>query len=107
MIAPFLPYFAGALLIAVLGPRFRVPVLLGAPVAGALSLAGLDPDSAWTLHVFGMELTPLRADGLSRLSISRPSSPRCSRCTCASGLSTWRRSATWAQRSGRSSRGTS
>ena len=67
MIAPCLPFFAGALVLAVLGPRFRVPVLLGVPVAGALSLAGLDPDSTWTLHVLGMELTPLRADGLSRL----------------------------------------
>ena len=67
MIAPYLPFFAGALVLAVLGPRFRVPVLLGAPVAGALILAGLDPDSEWTLHVFGTELTPLRADGLSRL----------------------------------------
>ena len=67
MIAPCLPFFAGALVLAVLGPRFRVPVLLGAPVAGALILAALDPDSAWTLHFFGVELTPLRVDGLSRL----------------------------------------
>ena len=67
MTAPFLPFFVGALVLAVLGPRFRIPVLLGVPLAGALSLWGLDPETTWTLRLFGLTLTPLRVDGLSML----------------------------------------
>ena len=63
--APFLPFFAGALALLLLGSRFRAPLLLGVPLAGAASLAGLDDGASWSIQWSGMELTPLRVDGLS------------------------------------------
>ena len=67
MTAPFLPFFAGALALALLGPRFRTPLLLGVPLAGAVSLAALDPGTLWSLRMLGLDLVPLRVDGLSLL----------------------------------------
>ena len=63
--APFLPFFVGALALALLGSRFRAPLLLGVPLAGAASLAGLDHGTSWSFHLFGMALVPVRVDGLS------------------------------------------
>ena len=63
--APFLPFFAGALALLLLGSRFRALLLLGVPLAGAVSLAGLDDGTSWSFQWFGVELTPLRVDGLS------------------------------------------
>ena len=63
--APFLPFFAGALALLLLGSRLRAPLLLGVPLAGAVSLAGLEDGASWSFQWFGMELTPLRVDGLS------------------------------------------
>ena len=63
--APFLPFFAGALALVLFGSRFRAALLLGVPLAGAASLAGLDEGASWSFQWFGMELTPLRVDGLS------------------------------------------
>ena len=66
MIPPFLPFVLGALALALFGPRARV-LLLGVPLLGALSLATLDPGATWEARLFGMALTPVRVDGLSRL----------------------------------------
>ena len=63
--APFLPFMAGALALVLLGPRFRAPLLLGVPLVGAASLIGLDEGTSWAFHWLGMEITPLRVDGLS------------------------------------------
>ena len=63
--APFLPFFVGALVLALIGPRYRVPVLLGVPLAGAASLAGLDHGISWSFQLFGMDISPVRVDGLS------------------------------------------
>ena len=67
MIPPFLPFALGALALALLGPRARAPLLLGVPLLGALSLWTLDPGATWEARLFGMALTPVRVDGLSRL----------------------------------------
>ena len=63
--APFLPFLVGALALALLGSRFRAPLLLGVPLAGAAALAGLDQGTSWSFHLFGMALVPVRVDGLS------------------------------------------
>ena len=67
MIPPFLPFVFGALLLAVLGPRARAAVLLGVPLLGALSLGALETGATWEARLFGMDLAPVRVDGLSRL----------------------------------------
>jgi len=67
-IPPFLPFFAGALLLA-LAPRGvgRSIILLGLPVLGGLNLLGAEPGSHFQIEVFQYTLTPFRVDRLSLL----------------------------------------
>ncbi len=65
MTAPFLPFFVGAIALLALGPRFRAVLLLGVPLVGAVSLAGLDDGVSWSFPWLGLVLVPLRVDGLS------------------------------------------
>lgn len=67
-IPPFLPFFVGALLLA-LAPRGvgRSIILLGLPVLGGLNLLGAEPGSHFQIEVFQYTLTPFRVDRLSLL----------------------------------------
>jgi multicomponent Na+:H+ antiporter subunit D len=63
--APVLPLYAGAVLAAFLRGRARALVMLGAPVVGGLGLLFLESGTAVHASLLGMDLTPVRVDGLS------------------------------------------
>ena len=64
---PFVPFFLGALAVAVLPHRLRAVVVLGVPVLGGLLLGSIEDGVLWRVGLFGYELAPVRVDGLSLL----------------------------------------
>ena len=66
-IAPFLIFFAGAVLVALTRGWARSVVLLAVPIVGALNLWALDGVEPVTVGLFDYTLTIIRADRLSML----------------------------------------
>jgi multicomponent Na+:H+ antiporter subunit D len=66
-LVPVLPLYLGALLAAFLRGRPRALVMVGAPVLGALGLLLLEPGTSIEASLLGLQLTPVRVDGLSLL----------------------------------------
>ena len=66
-VAPFLVFFAGAALVAVLDGRTRSAVVVLVPVLGGLNLLSLDVGTVVTTSFLGYELMPVRVDRLSLL----------------------------------------
>ena len=64
---PFVPFYIGALLVALTRGHVRLAVLLLVPVAGGLQLLGVDAGTRWELAVLDYTLTPYRVDRLSLL----------------------------------------
>ncbi len=64
---PVLIFFAGALVVALTRGRVRKALLLAVPALAGLSMLALGEGTHLTLHVMGLELVPLRVDGLSLL----------------------------------------
>jgi len=66
-IAPFLIFFAGAVLVALTRGWARSVVLLAVPIVGALNLWALDGAEPVTVGLLDYTLTIARADRLSML----------------------------------------
>ena len=64
---PFVPFFAGALLVALTRGRVRQAVVLLVPILGAVNLLGVEPGVHLELEWLGLALTPFRADKMSLL----------------------------------------
>ncbi len=64
---PFLLFYAGALLAAVLRGRLRAAVLVAIPVLGALNLIGAAAGAHVAVRFLGYPLVPFRVDRLSLL----------------------------------------
>jgi multicomponent Na+:H+ antiporter subunit D len=67
-VPPFLPFFVGALLVAVV-PRgwARSVILLGLPILGGLNLLGIEAGPHWQIEVFHYTLTPFGVGTFSLL----------------------------------------
>ena len=64
---PFLIFFCGAVIVALLRQQFRSPVLLLIPLIGGFNLWGMVEETTWSLSFMGYTLTVFRADRLSLL----------------------------------------
>jgi multicomponent Na+:H+ antiporter subunit D len=64
---PFLIFYAGALLVTLVGARWRSVVMLLTPIVGALNLALVEPGSYAQISLFDYSLTLYRVDKLSLL----------------------------------------
>lgn len=64
-VAPFLVFYAGALLAALLGGNARRVVLLAIPFVGAANLLGLSSGFVLTLPLLGYDLVPVQVDRLA------------------------------------------
>ena len=67
VLSPPMLYLVAALVCPLLAPRWRALLLLGAPVAGLVSLLSYDVGLHETVRVVGFELTFVRVDALSRI----------------------------------------
>ena len=65
--APFLPFFIAALLIALLPSRARVAVMVATPLLGAYGLWNLEEGVYLATSFLGMDVAPVRVDRLSML----------------------------------------
>jgi len=66
-VAPFLVFFAGALLVAVTRGRLSAALLVLTPVVGAVNLWFLDPATIVTVNLLGQDLTLVQIDRLTTL----------------------------------------
>ncbi len=66
-VAPFLIFYAGALLMAVTKGRIRQMLMLAIPIVGAWNLYTLPTDTVMTWQVFDYTLTVFQADRMSLL----------------------------------------
>lgn len=66
-IAPFLIFFAGAVLAALTTGRVRAAVMLLTPVLGAVNLYAMPLEAHLTTQLFGRELVLIESDRMSRL----------------------------------------
>lgn len=66
-VAPFLVFFAGALLVAVTRGRLSMALMVLTPVVGAINLWFLDPATIMTVHLLGQDLTLVQIDRLTTL----------------------------------------
>ena len=64
---PFIPFFVAAALVAFCKGWVRTALLVFIPLCGALNVYYLGEGTLWQCRVFGIGLSPLQVDTLSRL----------------------------------------
>lgn len=62
---PFLPFLVVFVIVLFTKGRLTGPLMLIAPIWGAINLWQIDPQALWQVSLFNMQLTPLRVDRLS------------------------------------------
>jgi multicomponent Na+:H+ antiporter subunit D len=66
-LSPILPFLVGGLLLPLLPAKHRTKALLAIAALGLLVVHGLDTGSTGNATFMGVELTPVRVDGLSKV----------------------------------------